>query len=287
MPAADLCALVVTLRATEAHPIEHHLGRAAQALCLALVNEADPALAEAIHARSQTQPYTVSGLLRPGETTPLEGYVKPGDGAWLRLAGLSREVVAALDAFAQHPSAMVEIDHELWAVEDVTVSDHPWAGRATCADLLAAYHTALPPRRLSLEFAAPTGFHSMGHNMPLPLPSLVFGSLLRQWRDLGNIPLPDALADFIDWHIRLSRCHVDTRLLTFKRGSKQVGFVGEATFEIARRNRHLERTQPELAGELVGAWDHLARAVGLLADFAFYAGVGIKTTQGMGLVRAP
>jgi CRISPR-associated endoribonuclease Cas6 len=288
MQSDDLGAFVCVLRATRPLTIQQHMGRAAQQLCLDLIGRADPALAEELHGEGHAaKPYAVSGLLSPAETQPVWGAVSPGDHAWLRLVGLRQDVVAALETFADQPPASIELDRAMWDVESVVRDStaHPWAGRATYGALLRTYQFVAPAVDLALEFAAPTGFHSNGLNVPLPEPSRVFDSLLRRWNDLSGCILPDGLEQFVTWQVVLSRYRAETRILSFKGGSKQVGFVGQATFHIVTRNTQFERTDPDLDASLAADHDDLARALGLLAEFAFYCGVGIKTTTGMGMVR--
>ncbi len=98
------------------------------------------------------------------------------------------------------------------------------------------------------------------------------------------LPLPEDLLVFVDNLVMLSRHEVESRVPPFKNGSRQVGFTGQATFTIARKNDGLRKYDKALAQTLEGR-DDLARVLGMLADFAFYSGVGIKTSQGMGMVR--
>lgn len=285
---ADLGALVLTLRAARPTAVQNHLGRAVQQFCLDAISRTDPALAAQLHEEGHAaRPYAVSGLLRPGGTQAIWGAVSAGDGAWLRLVGLRREVVAALEVFASQPPPTIELDYAPWEVEAVTwdTAAHPWAGRAHYAALIRQGLTASPPRQVALEFASPTAFHSDGLNVPLPVPASVFGSLAARWRDFTGAPLPEELSPFVQHFVMLSRYRTETRILSFKQGSRQVGFVGEVSFTVAGRNAALEKNQPELAGALSARHADLARTLGLLAAFAFYSGVGIKTTAGMGMGR--
>jgi CRISPR/Cas system endoribonuclease Cas6 (RAMP superfamily) len=70
--------------------------------------------------------------------------------------------------------------------------------------------------------------------------------------------------------VMVSRHRIETSILNFKQGSRQIGFVGEVLFGVQRG-----LIPPEAQAGL-----------GLLAAFAFYSGVGIKTTTGMGMARA-
>ena len=87
-------------------------------------------------------------------------------------------------------------------------------------------------------------------------------------------------------HILLSRHHVETTLYRFKQGSKEIGFTGSATFEFARSSEYLKKHDPALEALLRDQQVWFARTMALMADFAYYGGVGRKTTTGMGLIRA-
>jgi CRISPR-associated endoribonuclease Cas6 len=67
--------------------------------------------------------------------------------------------------------------------------------------------------------------------------------------------------------LKVSRYRLSTRLLDFG-GYQELGFSGQVTYEFSR----------DVPVEL-------ARAINALADFAFYGGVGAKTTMGMGQAR--
>lgn len=120
-----------------------------------------------------------------------------------------------------------------------------------------------------LEFVTPTAFKSRGKYVNLPTPRLILQSLIKQWNGcFPNCPIEDedgagldALADGLtfgafrlrDWTYYL-------------RGRAIPGFTGELLLE----NR-LSGFHRELAGALLA--------------FSCFAGVGIKTTLGMGGVR--
>lgn len=290
MQTTDLGALVILLRATHPLTIREHMGRAAQQLCLDLVRQADSALADELHATCQVKPYAVSGLLLPDLTRPVEGRVAPGNEAWVRLVELRADVVAALDVVAQHPPATVNFDRVSWEITRATWNDHPWAGRATYAELVQRHQTAPPPDAIWFEFATPTAFSSADLNIPLPDPMRVFESLLNQWHTLSTFPLPESLMDFVRHFVPLTEYDAHTEKLMLK--TVEIGFCAEQVkFTIKRRvsvGNSLRRNKPDYARELDALnaqRDDLARAIALLVDFAFFCGVGIKTTTGMGMVR--
>jgi CRISPR-associated endoribonuclease Cas6 len=286
----DLGALVISLRSTRALTLQHHMGRAAHQLCLDLVRQIDPNLSAELHATYQTKPYTVSGLLLPDSTRPVHGAVQPGDGAWVRMVGLRADVVAALNTFAQQSPKTLNLDRTPWEVECITWTDHPWAGRSGYHKLVIDAQHAAPPDAIWLEFASPTAFSSADLNIPLPDPMRVFESLLNQWLSLSPFPLPESLLDFVRHFVPLTEYDAHTEKIILK--TPEIGFCAKhVKFTIKRQvsvGASLRKNKPDYARELDvlnNRRDDLARVIALLADFAFFCGVGIKTTTGMGMVR--
>jgi CRISPR-associated endoribonuclease Cas6 len=294
MEKTDLGALVITLRATRSLTIHQYMGRAARQLCLDLVHDVDPALSAALHAPRQIKPYSVSGLLLPESVRPVEGAVRPGDNAWVRLVGLQAEVVAALDHFAQQAPSTVTFDRVPWEIARATWTDHPWAGRATYAGLIQQHHAAAPPDVVWFEFVSPTAFSSADLNIPLPDPLRVSDSLRQQWNALNPLPaalaLPDTFMDFVQYFVPLTEYRAHSEAVRLE--TPEIGFCAEhVKFTIkphARVSHRLRIKNPDRArvlDALNDQRDDLARAVALLSDFAFYGGVGIKTTTGMGMAQ--
>jgi len=120
--------------------------------------------------------------------------------------------------------------------------------------------------RISLQFLSPTAFKVKGSSLPFPLPELVFSSLLQRWESFSPVALPLNLVDCFP-SIRVSRYELKTGLVPFSK-FKAIGFTGKVVYE--------------LPTEVPQA---IIRAFNCLADFAFYSGVGWKTTMGMGQTR--
>ena len=279
----ELAALVVHVRCERATRITMHLGRAIQFIALNAIQQVDPELSTRLHDGHGAKPYAVSGLLRP-DGTPVHGNIEVGETAWFRIVGLSAEVCHALDAFAAAPPQFIEIDKRPWSIQSVTWS-HPWASRTSYHQLVTQHQSTRPAKRFPLEVLSPAAFHSMGTNMPFPLPVLVFQSLFLRWREFCAIPLPDEFMVWVESFVMLSRFRGETEMLAFKQGSKQVGFTGEVQFTIATKNEALARSEPDLNAFLSVQHSQFHRIASMLIAFSFYSGIGIKTTSGMGMVR--
>lgn len=287
----DFAAYVCHLRALESMDIRSHMGRAMQRLCLQVVGQSNPQLAEELHEHGhQTKAYATSGLLQWRSTQPILGAVKEGDRAWIRLVGLNADVVYALDNFMNKVNqgtrpVVIKLDSRQrpnWEVERVTNEDQ-WGGRSMAQSLMDVQ----PSRKatFAFHFASPTGFRRDGLTLPLPLPELVYGSLERQWRDLTGIQTRLIINDFLKYMLVLERHDIQTHALRFKKGTVQVGFVGDVHMSAMRRNAKLEKKEPELHAELQRFYDPCMQFLAAVSRFAFYSGVGIKTTQGMGMTR--
>jgi CRISPR-associated endoribonuclease Cas6 len=152
--------------------------------------------------------------------------------------------------------------------------EHPWAGQSSFEELynnwVARGKEGRLPDKVGLKFYSPTAF-SLSESkldLPLPCPRLVFQSVLGKWNHFSSIPLELDLEE-VERHVGIKRHRLETKMCDFGE-YKQVGFIGECWFLIDRQVR---------------AESELLRITNLLADFAFYAGVGRKTTMGMGQVR--
>jgi CRISPR-associated endoribonuclease Cas6 len=280
----DLVSLVLTLSSQEipaerTTPPPSWWGRAAQALLLDTVKRRDPALAESLHdPENPTRPYSVSSLLGPSTRSGL----KPRQTHALRLTGLRADVSAILLQAAQaggplSPGSMVELDYCPFQVQAVapdpaaleSVPTHPWAGSAAYQALSAPYLLAkqTPPPRLTLHFTSPTTFKSKGLHMPVPLPGLVFGSLLARWNAFAPVAFPPEVHRYADECLAISRYQLSSRVVSLRETGQRMGGVGKVTYIAVPFDRY---------------W---MSVLAVLASFALYAGAGAGTAMGLGQCR--
>jgi CRISPR-associated endoribonuclease Cas6 len=289
----DLAALVLRLRATRPSFYTNHMGRAVYALGLSILQSYDEQLSKVVHDFPDEKPFTASGLMR-GEGI-VDGTVEVGELLWVRFGALDTHIVAALSAFqerAMQPAStplMVSIDHLPFEVVEAAWDDSCLPGLFSYNALVERHRTAPLARSIHLRFLTATTFRRAALNINLPQPDLVFGSLLTRWMCFTSHMLhespPEHLEAFIKYHIALSRYATHSALYRFNQGGKEVGFLGQATFELMRSNDHLAKQQPTIEAELRRNHIWYVRTLHLLADFAYYSGLGRKTTTGMGMVR--
>jgi len=293
MPDTSLLSLILTLRPLAAAKDLNALGRASHALLLDAVRWSDPALAEELHTGDGLRPFTASDLIGYSRRRGLN----PGQMYTLRFTALTEPVARALAAAAREGplrvGASLNLDGTALRIESISnrgawIADrsevydpqsaigdpkseiqHSWAAATTYEALSAPWllGRAQPESRLTLCFASPTTFKSAGRHVPVPLPGLVFGSLLERWNAFAPVALPAEVRRYADECLALSAYRLRTRMVQVKDGGLRPGAVGQARYVAISYDRY---------------WLSL---INLLADFALFAGVGAGTTMGLGRVR--
>jgi CRISPR-associated endoribonuclease Cas6 len=143
---------------------------------------------------------------------------------------------------------------------------HPLVRSSTYPALM---QRASQESRATLQFASPTSFRAGDIQDVLPRPERVFSSLFEAWQTFAAVPFNPALAEVFAL-IRVSAYELRTELIHFAH-YKVIGFKGRVTYSYPQDIDAPTR-----------------QALNALADFAFFAGVGYKTTMGLGpAVRQP
>ena len=195
--------------------------------------------------------------------------MKAGQACWLRVTLAGEELFGVfVRRFLQGGTQpTIRLGQVELGVSEVLTSpgSHPWAGYTTVDDLLA---NARPRDTITLEIASPTSF-SLGDNRVevMPRPELIFGTLHKKWaswcgQDL-SLPLN---REWLREYALVSDWRMQSRMLRYG-PQAQIGSEGQVTFRLFEAEREARTL------------------LNILADFAFYAGIGRKTTQGMGQVR--
>ena len=113
---------------------------------------------------------------------------------------------------------------------------------------------------IELQFFTPTSFKQGKNIQPFPLPELVFNGLLRRW----NIFAPEKLHfPKIEWSGVVAAYELKTYAMKME-GGAEIGAEGWVRYRFADNEQ--------------------ARIAAILANFAFFCGIGRKTAMGMGQV---
>ena len=263
-------ALIYNLRPQQQARVPAGLGRAAHALLLDMVAAECPTLAERLHIANELRPLTVSNPLGlAGSGSEIE--VRPEHRYRLRVTALNDELEHLVLGWLVAPPEQLSLGGTTWRVEGVTAraDDDPWAGREGYEPLIegALRRVGGNPGRWTLEFGSPVSFRQRGMCQPLPLPELVFGSLLDRWNALAPVPLPGEVRRYAAECLRVSRFDLRTAVEVSKGGNPQVGAVGRCTYIALEAD-------PTMGG-----------CIEALARFALYSGIGAGTARGLGQAR--
>lgn len=263
-------AVILTLRIIEPAVVHTDLSRAAHAAVLRLIATSDQDLATQIHDSDRVKPLTVSNVLGL-DTRTNSISVSPEQEYALRVTSLSSQLDTLSSGWNAATIEPLNLDGSRWQVEHIVCNphDHVWTGCDTYEELARSVLTpdADLPTRWTLEFASPVTFRQRGLNQPLPLPDLVFGSLLEKWNSFAPLPLPEELRDIVSDTMAVSRFDLHSIAAHTKNRALQIGSVGRCTYIATTHDPY---------------W---LACIGLLARFAFYSGVGAGTARGFGRVR--
>ena len=248
-------------------------GRHLHALFLNLVSECDRNLGDTLHDSQADKAFTLSPLQvvedKEKKTNQLLQYqhhrpIPAGNPCWWRISLLDDGLFSKLTQLwlnlnPDQPWHLGSADLKITSILGTPQSTQPWANACTYTQL---YEQASEDLTLPFIFATPTAFRQGKYDTALPSPESVFNSLLKRWNRYSGIeidafPLNTVFPSFFDLH---------TEVVTDSR-SKFIGCTGEISYR------------------LLGIESMQIKQINVLADFAFYCGVGRKTTMGMGMVR--
>lgn len=243
-------------------------GRHVHALFLEIISSIDKPLADRLHEQKTDKAFTLSPI-QVNQRTIYWQYDRPipaGTPCWWRITLLDDLLFGHLTKLwlnlnpekAWHLGAA---DLMITSVLGTAQSGQPWANFASYAQL---YDQASRTRtQVDLTFWTPTSFRQGAVDNPLPDRDRVFNSLIRKWNQYSGIAISPAIVDVIfpNYFDITTKVAVDSR-------SQFIGCVGEMSFRLCGH------------GDPV-----LVQQFNALGDFALFAGVGRKTTMGMGMVR--
>lgn len=253
---SSLHSLVVELAAAERGKIPATLSRAIHALVLQWLHQGSPEIAELVH-QAQASPMSISGLMgnRRHKAT------QPGDNFYFRICLLDGNLIEPLlNGLQQQERKPVILAKFPFVIRNIYTlpGTHRLVG-ATDYSLLAK--TSAFSTDIELNFLSPTSFKQSQNIQTFPLPELVFGSLHRRWNAFTpeEYKFPD-----IEWMGLVSAYELKTQALKMESGA-EIGAQGWVKYRFKD--------------------DKQAKIANILANLAFFSGVGRKTSMGMGQVR--
>jgi CRISPR-associated endoribonuclease Cas6 len=273
--------LVLNLLPQSPIPPQYLTGRHLHALFLTLVSSVDSTLGDRLHDANADKAFTLSPLqiVTQQERSKYKSKIShntlqwqhqqpisAGTPCWWRISLLDDTLFGKLTQLwlnlnPQHPWHLGPADLYITSIQGTPQSIQPWANASTYGQL---YEQASDRQySLNFTFATPTAFRQGKFDTTLPTRECVFNSLLSRWNKYSGIEFSEIAIE----SIFPSFVNIHTEILADSR-SKFIGIVGEVNYRILGEVAPIQIKQ-----------------INALADFALYAGVGRKTTMGMGMIR--
>jgi CRISPR-associated endoribonuclease Cas6 len=252
-------------------------GKHLHALFLNIVSHADAALGNYLHEQKTNKAFTISPLQGTKSPFTKENRVqfqhkKPipaNTPCWWRISLLDDSLFGKLTQLwlninPEKPWHLGSADLKITSILGTSQPNQPWAN-AIPYDRL--YKEASDTNnKFTFAFATPTTFGKGKQNDSLPTPENIFKSLLKRWNTYSNIEIPETELPLLSLFPSYFNLH--TELTKDYSQSKLIGCIGEISYQ-AFGNIDFQQI----------------KYLNTLADFAFYCGMGKKTTMGMGMVR--
>ena len=235
-------------------------GRAVQGCFLNAVAAKDEALAASLHAENQLHPYTASSLL----SAPKNAFPEADQTVYIRITSLSERLSYDIKGGIFEEGQRLDLDYIPFVIQPVA---HDWLQSASFADLVnyGVNHAEEP--RLHLSFRSPLVFKTEGRSEALPLPHLVYGSLLRKWNAFSPISFPEEVLRYAGECLGISQFNIRSVPIPLKQGGLRIGAVGEIRYRALNRDKY---------------WLSMLHS---LTAFAAWSGIGSGTAYGLGQVR--
>lgn len=246
------------------NPLSAVNGRRLHGAFMAMVAGLDSELADRLHEQRRHRPFTLAPDLVKTSDSSGRGQ---NHFLGLRVTSLSDWWTDQLMRLADG-GHFLEIGQSRLTVKNIVLSNGPQTGQESYKNIINhTVRSRKSPRKIKIFFNAPTAFRSGQHNLLFPLPSLVFSSLRDKWNTYSDHQLPVFSASRFDELLHPSRYKLRTNILSF-RSYRQIGFTGYCEYQLS-------------AGMVTMEQNTLL----ILTRYIFYAGIGYKTTMGMGQTR--
>lgn len=239
-------------------------GEALHALFFRVLRQSGSKITQLLHD-ADVKPFSLSPVLDGGKRHGGSTVVEAGRAIVFRVGLLSDELLNAVAAAFFVPLAagdVLGLSGKPVVVSSIDIGSE-FAGPTTFSRLLA---DSPKSDTLIMDFLTPTTFKSGGIQIVFPEPRLVFSSLLGRWNAFSDVPLSEEYTERFS-AVMVASYDLQTELVHFSR-YKVVGFKGWVEYRLP-----------------ADCETDFQRAVHALARFAAYAGVGAKTTMGLGQVR--
>jgi CRISPR-associated endoribonuclease Cas6 len=268
---------------------EYLTGRHIHALFLTLVSSVDKELGDRLHGEKANKGFGLSPIqlavsydrnlnkpqLKKANSQQLKAKslswhhqeISPSTPCWWRISLLDEVLFSKLTGLwlNLNPDRAFHLgsaDLYITSILGTPQSSQPWSNFATYQQIFD--RASETERNITFHLATPTAFRQGKYDSPLPTRDNVFKSLCDRWNTYSEIPINPEIIEYIF----PSRFEIKTEVVKNYDTHSFIGCVGEIGYRI-----------------LGDASSEAIKQINALADFAMFAGIGRKTTMGMGIAR--
>lgn len=214
----------------------------------------NPGLADYLHLPENPKPFSISYIYKNREV------------CWFRIASWKNEIAQSVFSYF---NSHTEINLSKCSFKLIKTStenkESPWSARIDIENFIN-HCKATFKDKFWIEHFSPTSFKQSDSHVPLPVPELIINSIYRQLPDIIKQEKEFNLSDIIKL-IHLKQ-HNLRSLYNKKNYGSIASFTGKTCWQIDKKASIEEK-----------------EFIWILFNFAFYSGIGVKTTQGMGMCR--
>lgn len=251
--------VILNLRALSHGPATRSFHCLMHPVFLERIAKANPAMGEKLHSGGAMTPFSLSPVMGAKKR------IVENHSYWVRICLLQDDLIEVfLDSLEKNLwSEPIHLENHVFIPENLvfgTQENNPWSKGETYQEMV---EKSSGMEKISLAVTSPMSFKRGDLHYPLPEPAMIAGNLGRRWKLFSDAPLPQ---NFDCANVSFSFLDIKTMPFALRRGGTIVGITGRLSF-ISKgpleERKHFET----------------------LTRFAFYAGIGVKTTQGMGMCR--
>jgi CRISPR-associated endoribonuclease Cas6 len=222
--------------------------------------QTDEQMGSKLHNAGQMVPFSLSPILG------IKKKIEEDQSAWVRVCLLTSELedvfFKSLEMGCWHKP--IYLNEAIFLVEDISVGKQPHQAWGAGEDYQELIQSNQAQKKVPFEIATPMSFKKSDLHYPLPDLALIYNNLARRWNHF--YPAYSLQTDPDLTQVSLSYFDLKTVPYALRKGGTIIGAKGRLTFTFRQETKTCFNFN-------------------LLLKFAFYSGIGVKTTQGMGMCR--
>lgn len=255
--------VIVRFRAREDIYFNYYPSESLHGMLFYLLKKRDAEKVDFLHDEYESKPFTISPIIPYLKWRNGKKYLKKGDKHFFRITFLEDQWYKLfMEYFLYHRDELRLRGSKIEIIEVLTNSDEDKKCNSITPEKLRK--ESQTRQKIRIKIHSTTTFRDDDRHIVFPRVNYLFNSLYSKWEEFSEQDLIIEREDFNQ--IYVSRYDLKSAMEKFNEYPIK-GFQGECEYEI----------DSKLSKEKV-------KDLNLLADFAFYSGVGYKTTMGLGQV---